>query len=213
LNRAAVGWLGLVAIVAARCSHRPSPEVLRPIERPERFTCCNLRYDATGAISDANYWWGTTLPAGTPVRIERLTDDAVTFSAEEVTLTLTHEHGTKEESFQQYLDKVLVSDDPRVRIARYPRSVRRAISSAKVERGMTRDQVLRSLGYPPTDETPSLEDREWKYWWNSSYSYTVVFNAAGKVAEVVGRPAPTAELPIRNADRPPSTKPPKRRGR
>lgn len=195
-------WLAFAAVVVAGCRHSPSPEVPRPIERPERFTCCNLPYSSE-TIGDANYWTGTKLPAGTPVRIERLTDDSVTFSAGEVTLTLTHEYGTKQESFQQYLDKVLVADDPRPRIAVYPRAVRRAIGNAKVERGMTREQVLLSLGYPPTHRTPSLRDREWTYWWNRSLTYTVVFDNAGKVADVIGRPAPTAEVPIANADRPP----------
>ena len=200
--RARLAGLAFAAVVVVGCRHSPSPGVPRPIERPERFTCCNLHYGSE-AISDANYWTGTKLPAGTPVRIERLTKDSVTFSTGEVTLTLEHEYGTKEESFQQYLDKVLVADDPRPRIASYVRAVRRAIANAKVERGMTREQVLLSLGYPPMDRTASVEDREWTYWWNRSFHYKVVFDNAGKVADVIGRPAPTAEVPIANADRPP----------
>jgi outer membrane protein assembly factor BamE (lipoprotein component of BamABCDE complex) len=78
---------------------------------------------------------------------------------------------------------------------------------------MTREQVLLSLGYPPTHGTPSLQDREWKYWWNPSSTYTVVFDGAGKVADVIGRPAPTAEVPILNADQPPSAKDSKKHGR
>jgi SmpA / OmlA family len=203
--RARLAWLALAAAVVAGCRHSPSPEPLRPLERRERFTCCNFHYSSE-AINDANYWTGTKLPAGTPVRIEHLTNDSVTFSTGEVTLTLTHKYGTKGESFQQYLDKVLVTADPRPRIAGYPRAVRRAIDNAKVERGMTRDQVLLSLGYPPMDRTASVQDREWTYWWNRSFPYKVVFDDAGKVADVTGRPAPTAEVPIANADRPPPAK-------
>jgi hypothetical protein len=199
--RVKLARLALAAVTLAGC-RRSSPELSLPVRRPERFTCCNLHYSAE-AISDANYWTGTKLPAGTPVRIERLTNDSVTFSTSEVTLTLTHEYGTKEESFQQYLDKVLVAADPRPRIAGYPLAVRRAIDNAKIERGMTREQVLLSLGYPPTDRTASVRDREWTYWWNGSIKYKVVFDEAGKVADVIGRPAPTAEVPILNADRPP----------
>ena len=77
--------------------------------------------------------------------------------------------------------------------------------------GMTRDQVLVSLGYPATNRTPSLQGKEWTYWYNpnaqpwynSWATYRVVFDDTGKVSEVVGRPAPTAELAIRNADAPP----------
>src|SRR5437867_5898212 len=105
--RARFAWLAFVAV--AGCRNSPPPEVSRPVERPERFTCCNLHYDSD-AISDVNYWTGTKLAAGTPVRIERLTDDSVTFSTGEVLLTLTRAYVTNGESFQQYLDKVLVVD-------------------------------------------------------------------------------------------------------
>jgi len=200
--RARLAWLALAAVIATACWRSPSLEPPLAVERLERFTCCNLHY-TTEAISDANYWTGTKLPAGTPVRIERVTNDSVTFSTGEVTLTLTQEYGTNEESFRQYLDKVLVAADPRPRIAGYPLPVRRAIDNAKVERGMTREQVLLSLGYPPTHRTASVQDREWTYWWNRSLKFKVVFDDAGKVADVIGRPAPTAEVAILNADRPP----------
>ena len=70
---------------------------------------------------------------------------------------------------------------------------------------MTRDQVILSLGYPPTHRTPSLREREWTYWYNRWVTYKVVFGDSGKVADVVGRPAPTAQMPIANADAPPAT--------
>jgi len=197
--RARLAWLALVVFAGCRLS--PPPGESRPIERPERFTCCNLHYTAD-AISDANYWIGTKLPAGTPVRIEGLTDDSVTFSTGQVLLTLTHEYGTKAESFNQYLDKVLLATDPRPRIAAFNLRVRRAIDNAKIERGMTREQVLLSLGYPPSDRTASIQEREWTYWWDRSLYYKVIFDNAGKVADVVGRPAPTAEVAIPNADQP-----------
>jgi hypothetical protein len=203
--RARLALLVLPAVVLAGCRGSASTGPPLPIERAERFTCCNLHY-SSDAISDANYWTGTKLPVGTPVRIEHLTSDSVTFSTGKVLLTLTHEYGTKKESFQQYLDKVLVASDPRPQIADYPRPVRRAIDNAKIERGMTREQVLLSLGYPPMDRTASVQDREWTYWWNRSFYYKVVFDDAGKVADVVGRPAPTAEVAIPNADQPPPAK-------
>jgi SmpA / OmlA family len=147
-------------------------------------------------LSDANYWEGETVPAGTPVHVVGMKGDSVTFIASGTKLTLAHDYGTGDETLRQYLDKVLVPTDPSPRIASYPKEVRHAIERAKVERGMTRDEVIASLGYPPTPDTPSLHDREWTYWYNRFQSYTVVFNDAGKVAKIVGRPAPTAELPI-----------------
>jgi hypothetical protein len=191
-------------LLLASC-HRSGtpPEPPRQVDSRTLYTCCNLHYMGD-EISDANYWTGNKLPAGTAVRIEKLTKDSVTFGAGEQHITLEHEYGTKQEPFSRYLDKILVPNDPRPRIGAYPPAVRRAIDNSKVERGMTRDQVLLSLGYPPTHRTPSLREREWTYWYNRWVTYKVVFDDAGKVSDVVGRPAPTAEAPIANADAPPS---------
>ncbi len=194
-------WAGVsvAAVLVAACQHAASPELLRQYQGRSLFTCCNLHYESEN-INDANFWVGKTVPAGTPVRVEKVTRDSVTFVAAGVEITLTHGYGTAEESLQQYLDKVLIVADPRPRIAAYPAAVRRAIDSGKVERGMTREQVIASLGYPPTHRTASLRDREWTYWYNRWVTYKVAFDDSGKVADVVGRPAPTAELPILDAD-------------
>jgi hypothetical protein len=200
------GALALIgtAWLAAGC-HNPAP---RPLPVPQQlsgesfFTCCNLHYD-NQEISDANYWVGKILPAGTPVRVGEVTQGAVTLSAGDLKLKLTHEHGTDEEPLDQYLAKVLVKSDPKPRIAAYPKAVRRAIEYGRVEIGMTHEQVLLSLGYPATDRTPSLQDQEWTYWYNQRDRYKLAFDEAGKVSEVIGRPAPTADVKILNADAPP----------
>jgi outer membrane protein assembly factor BamE (lipoprotein component of BamABCDE complex) len=212
-SSSAARWVSLLATawVAASCHHAsPPPATLAQVEGRSLFTCCNLHYE-NGEISDANYWVGKLLPAGTPVRIDNATDDGVMLSAGDVKLELTHAYGAKEESLDQYLAKILLANDPKPRIAAYPKGVRRSIEKAKVERGMTREQVVISLGYPPTSLTPSLEAKEWKYWYNPDVqpwynqwaTYKVVFDDGGKVADVVGRPAPTAQVPVRNADAPP----------
>jgi hypothetical protein len=194
-------WLG------ASCHHAApppsSPGTLPQLSGQSLFTCCNLHYE-NRHISDANYWVGKLLPAGTLVIVGEVTEDAVAVSAGELKLKLTREYGTKEEPLDRYLAKALVKNDPKPRIAALPKAVRRAIEHCKVEIGMTREQVLISLGYPATDGTPSLQDREWTYRYNHRDTpYRVAFDEAGIVSEVTGRPAPTAEVKILNADAPP----------
>lgn len=188
-----IAALVLACLLGMGCKHAPAPQPRGQLESPERFTCCNLHYEAED-VSDANYWTGHNLPAGTPVTIESIGADSVTFHAAELRITLHHEHATDEEPLSRYVEKVLTKDDPRPRLAAYSSAVRRAIAAARVERGMTRDQVLASLGYPPTHRTPSTQEREWTYWYNRWVTYKVVFDEAGKVADVIGRPAPTAEV-------------------
>jgi len=188
--------VALLACVGCRGAAPASTPRLDPVER---FTCCNLHYDGS-ELSDANYWVGTAVPVGTPVHIESATPHSVTFVAGGAKLTLKHEYGTKEETFEQYLGKIFVTYDPHRRIGEFPDEVQSAIGKAKVERGMTREQVLLSLGYPPAHKTPSLKDLEWTYWYNHWTTFKVLFDERGKVAGVVGRPAPTAEVTIENAD-------------
>jgi hypothetical protein len=193
--------VGLLAITA--CHPAVSPEVQQHFQGRSLFTCCNVHYESDD-INDANYWTGKTLPLGTPVRVEKVTSDSVTFFAGDAKLTLAHAYGKDQESFQQYFDKVLIASDPKPHVAAYPPAVRRAIEESKVEKGMTKEQVIASLGYPPTHHTASTQEREWTYWYNRWLTFKVVFDDAGKVADVVGRPAPTAETPIANADAPPA---------
>jgi len=197
-SRILLAALAAASLGVAAC-HKAASQAAPSLEPEGRFTCCNLRYESD-EVSDANYWVGETIPAGTPVKIESVKPHSVTIVAGDKKLTLKHEYGTKEESFEQYLQKILVRYDPRRRIGEFPDEVQSAIAKAKVERGMTREQVLVSLGYPPSHRTPSLQDLEWTYWYNRWITYKVLFDQRGKVTGVVGRPAPTAEVEIKNAD-------------
>ena len=195
--------LFLVLVALAGCRHRPSPELLREYASRSLVTCCNIHYE-TQAINDANYYVGATLPLGTPVQVQSVTDDSVTFLGDGHTLTLTHQYGKDQEPMRQYLDKILVADDPKARVATYSRAVQDAIRDSRVERGMTREQVILAIGYPPTHRTPSIDASEWLYWYNHWVTYKVQFGPDGKVANVVGRPAPTQDQPIPAQAPPPS---------
>jgi hypothetical protein len=185
----------LVFVLAMGCTSALPPEVLQQYQARTLYTCCNLHYEYSD-ISDANYYVGKTLPLGTPVTVQSSGRGSVTFNAGGVPVTLTQAYGTAEESFQQYLDKILVAEDPTPRLASYSKAVQDAIRSSRVEPGMTREQVLLSLGYPPTHRTPSISSSEWTYWYNRWVTYKVQFDDTGTVLDVVGRPAPTNNQPV-----------------
>jgi hypothetical protein len=171
--------------------------VLREYQGRSLMTCCNIHYEGE-EVSDANYFVGATLPAGTPVQVQSMRSDSVTFTADGKKLSLYHRYGTAQESLQQYVNKVLVSDDPKAHLATFPRAAQQAIRDGRVEKGMTREQVIMSLGYPPTHRTASTTSNEWTYWYNRWVTYKVQFDDAGLVSNVVGRPAPTQDQPIQH---------------
>jgi len=171
-------------------------------------TCCNIHAEGDD-INDANYYVGSLVAAGTPVQVQSVTTDSITFTAAGRKVILHHQYGTAQESMRQYIDKILVADDPRARIASYQSAVQDAIRESRVERGMTRDQVILAIGYPATHKTPSTEASEWLYWYNHWVTYRVEFGPDGKVSDIVGRPAPTHDQPIPEP-RPPAKAAPKK---
>ncbi len=201
----------VVVGVLAACKPALTPETLQQYQSRTLYTCCNF-YHESDAINDANYHVGTIVPLGSPVQVQAAGRNSITFTAAGTKLTLSHDYGKDQEPFQQYVDKVLVPGDPRSKLASFPRSAQDAIRDGRVEKGMTREQVILSLGYPATHRTPSTAAPEWTYWYNRWVTYKVAFDDTGKVANVIGRPAPTEDRPITpNAPPPRPTSKPKKR--
>jgi len=190
MRRAIAIVLGL-ALVGVGCEKMrgSSPQLLSQWQSRTLYTCCNVHWEKD-EVSDANYYVGTLLPFGTPASVTAVTTNSVTFTASGANLTLNHSYGRDQESSQAYFAKVLVETDPHVRFGTYPPKIQLAIKEARVEKGMTREQVIMSLGYPATHRTPSLDQPTWTYWYNRWVTYTVTFGDDGKVALTQGQ-APT----------------------
>lgn len=187
--------IALLGVGLAACHPPVSPEVLRQWQTRSLYTCCNIHYENPN-VSDANYTVGSILPFGSPATVEKMTSDAVTFRAGATELTLAHAYGRDQESAQQYFSKILVDTDPHTRFATFPKQVQSAITDGRVEVGMTKEQVIMSLGYPPTHRTASTDLNTWTYWYNRWITYTVGFNDKGVVQNMVGN-APTHNDPIK----------------
>jgi len=94
-----------------------------------------------------------------------------------------------------FAQRYIVKDDPRAKLANYPAKVRDAITSARVSPGMTKEQVIMAVGYPVSSENPSLDAKMWRYWFSSFAEFQVMWDAAGRVKEVVAD-APTRNLVV-----------------
>jgi hypothetical protein len=151
------------------------------------YTCCNIHYESF-VINDANYHVGQLLPIGTPVRVTGAGNHWVKFQVAGGQLKLMQEYGTNE-PFREYLNKILVPDDPRIRLASFPLDVQQAIIQGRVERRMTREQVIMAVGYPPTHRTSSIASDQWTYWYSRFRTYGVIFGEDGKVSQVGASPS------------------------
>ena len=50
------------------------------------------------------------------------------------------------------------------------------IRAGTLRKGMTKEQVLMTRGYPPAHETPSVESDRWVYWSSRFVKLTLVFS-------------------------------------
>jgi hypothetical protein len=83
---------------------------------------------------------------------------------------------------------MIVPQDPKERIAGWPSTAREAIELGRVALGMTKEQVIVAIGYPPAHATPSTDAPRWKYWYDTHGTYDVVWDDAGRVRDVAATP-------------------------
>ncbi len=170
----------------------------------EGFTCCNLHYEDDW-INDGNYAELPMIPVGTPIKVLSYGSNKAKVQIEGKPFRLGHDYGRDQESLQQWVAKIVVPADPKLTIANYPANVKESIRRGMVMPGMNKEQVIMSLGYPLTSETPSLDARIWRYWISSFDEYQILWDKQGLVEDIVA--APTAKTrviyhPSKNAKNP-----------
>jgi len=189
--------LALTLLLAA-CK---GPPINSPLTGQSLYLCCNIHYEKP-KINDTLYQVGNLIPFGTRVQILEVRADSVVFQPEgHPAITLVYEWGKKAGvPFDQYLDRLFVHDDPRAQFAPKPSprgkssakgkaapttstATLKLIENAQVEQGMTRAEVLASLGPPPLHMTRTLDQNAWHYWHNRWSQYVVYFEG-DRVARV-----------------------------
>ena len=155
---------------------------------PAGFTCCNLHHEGDW-ISDSNYGSLPMIPLGSPARVTGYGRYRVAVSIDGKPMRLGLDYG-RAEKLDAFAVKLIVPEDPKKRLATYPPQIQNAITRGQITPGMTKEQVIMSVGYPLTNENPDLSQGVWRYWLSSLDEYQVSWDPTGRVKEVIG--APTA---------------------
>jgi len=155
-------------------------------DKPEGYTCCNFHYEKDW-ISDAN--WGNLpmIPAGAKIKVLDYGWNRASVEIDGKPMRIGHDYGRSEESLEKFVSKLVVKSNPRAKIDRAPAKVKAAMHESRVVPGMTKEQVIMSVGYPPTHRTRSTEDSTWNYWASRAGRYEVHFKG-NTVEKVVGAP-------------------------
>ena len=152
------------------------------------FLCCNMRTSGDW-ISDSNYndSGQKVVPLGSPTKVTGYGRNRVLVTIDGKRQAIGNDY-SRDLGLETFAKRYVVSEDPRAKLSTFPAKLREAIQAGRVGRGMTRDQVLMSVGYPISSETPRLEATTWRYWVSSFSEFQVVFDDAGRVREVIAEP-------------------------
>lgn len=162
----------------------------------EGFTCCNLHYEKDW-ISDSNFGALPFIPAGTPVKLKSYGSNRLYVDMDGKEMRIGLDYGRAQETLEKFAEKLIVTDDPKAKIAKYPAGVREAIKLGQVAVGMTKEQTIVAVGYPQRDETVSLDAPVWSYWASSFEPYRVVWDKDGRIKEIATDPATQARMVYR----------------
>jgi hypothetical protein len=153
-------------------------------EMPAGFLCCNMRSDGSKII-DINYEGPKQhiIPVGTPVKVLGLGHERVDVTINGRSQIIKNEY-SRDLSIEQFAKRYVVAEDPSIIIANFPERTRDAIASARLIKGMTRAQVIMSVGYPVTSENHNIDNVIWKFWLESFAEFDVVFDSDNRLLEV-----------------------------
>lgn len=148
------------------------------------FLCCNMRTDGSW-ISDSNYEESgkRIIPFGTPVKYKGLGRYRVHIEIDGKRQAIGNDY-SRDIQMEAFARRYIVTDDPKATVSKTSLKVRAAIESARVTKGMTKEQVLTALGYPISSENPNLDVPRWRYWLWSFSPYVVHFDNAGRLSRV-----------------------------
>lgn len=149
------------------------------------YACCNLHYSGDW-ISDSNLAQLPFVPVGTPIKVKSIDRHRAYVEVDGKAMRLGHDYGREQETTEQWVNKIVVLDDPKAKIARFAPNVRNAIAKGQLLRGMNREQVIMAVGHPQTNENPKLNGPYWRYWWSSFGPYYVYWSKAGTVSKIDG---------------------------
>lgn len=182
---ASKGLLALAGIALAFAGGCKTLETKPAAPLLSGYTCCNFHYEKDW-INDGNYAQLPFIPAGTPIAVKEYGSYRAHVDIDGKPFRLGLDYGRTAETTEQWVAKLIVQDDPKAKLATYPAKVREAIEAGRIMLGMTKEQVVMSLGHPLTSENPRLDAPFWRYWWSSFGEYQVHWNAAGRVSKVEG---------------------------
>ncbi|MFN0317086.1 MAG: hypothetical protein ACKVQA_18855 [Burkholderiales bacterium] len=153
------------------------------------YTCCNLRYEpGSDWINELNYHSATMIPLGTPASVKSYGRSRASIDLAGKPMRLGQDYTREALSLEQYTRRMIAAEDPKIKLATYPKDVQEAIKAGRVMNGMNKEQIIMSVGYPLTQENPSMDAPMWRMWISPLGEYQLMWDDKGRVKEIVADP-------------------------
>ncbi|HBC89203.1 MAG TPA: hypothetical protein DCZ94_19865 [Lentisphaeria bacterium] len=158
---------------------------LKPGEK--LYTAHNMWADGNNEITHLNYRQGRLLPFGTEVDIieaynneilikDIRTNEQFKLKAMKKTLVLRPVEHFRRLFTKKTPEKLVEGINP---------EVLGKIRQGVIEKGMTRNEVILSYGYPPPHRNPDINESSWIYFENETDTDRVIFNKKGILIDII----------------------------
>ncbi len=176
--------LTALALAATLGALTATPPAFAQMVPKDGFLCCNLRLNGTWA-SDANAARSgdRVLKPGTKVIGLAYGSSQIDVEIEGQKISIGNDY-SRSVSMTAFADRWIVPKDPSAALKTWTPRIQQAVKAGRITNGMNRKQVLMSVGWPTTTNTPNLDDPVWTYTASNGYAYKVVFNEAWLVKAI-----------------------------
>ncbi len=133
------------------------------------YTTHNFMFEK-GRHVTTNYWRGEFVPVNTKVTVESMGKKKMVLSFKGTEVVILNKKAHTKRSMQEVADRMLSSKKVAVG-GKFAKDMK----FGELRLGMTKQQVLKTRGYPPAHKTFSTESDRWIYWSSKFVQRTLVF--------------------------------------
>jgi hypothetical protein len=145
-----------------------------PVVGEQYYMRHGLMYE-DGKSPTTNYWVGALVPINSKVTLTSLGSKSMQIRIENTNQVVTIENVQKySQKDMAAIARNMLTREP-VAIEKFDEKTAKNIRNGILARGMTKEQVVMTRGYPPGHKTPSLELERWQYWNNRVVIQALVF--------------------------------------
>lgn len=168
----------------------PMPTIAPPFVNPVAGQTYYTRFtfhDEDGEYNTTNYTRGGLVPINTAVTLIEMSGDEMRLKLNDSGRRITVKNKEKytKKSLPEFARLLLAAES--TPLDKLPPEVAKAVREGELHKGMTKELVLMTRGYPPAHETPSTDGDRWVYWSSRFIKMTILFTD-GRLTEGRGIP-------------------------